>query len=177
MPAILSIIGKSGSGKTTLIEKLIPELKRRGYRIGTIKHTIHDIDLDDRAKDSWRHKAAGAETVMLAAPHGVSLVKGLQGYELDDLAAYFDDDIDLIVTEGFKRGGRPKIEIFRTSAHRKPLYSGKPDLIAMVSDSPAERDVPVFGLDDVAGIADLIEEKVIRGTEWSLQRHRKKTAG
>ena len=68
MPAIVSIIGKSGSGKTTLIEKLIPELKRRGYRIGTIKHTVHEFDLDVRGKDSWRHKAAGAQAVLLAAP-------------------------------------------------------------------------------------------------------------
>jgi molybdopterin-guanine dinucleotide biosynthesis protein MobB len=176
MPAILSIIGKSGSGKTTLIEKLIPELKRRGYRVGTIKHTVHDFDLDSRGKDSWRHKTAGAETVMLAAPQGISLVKGMRGYELDDLEAYFED-IDLIITEGFKRGSRPKIEIFRTSAHREPLFSGGPDLIAMVSDSPVERNIPVFGLDDIAGIVDLIEEKMIAGTGWNLQRHRKKTTG
>ncbi len=176
MPPILSIIGKSGSGKTTLLEKLIPELKRRGYRIGTIKHTVHDIDLDSKGKDSWRHKAAGAETVLLAAPHGVSLVKDMQAYELNDLAIYFDD-IDLIITEGFKRGNRPKIEIFRTAVHRKPLLSGQPDLIAMVTDSKAERDVPVFGLEDVTGLADLIEENLISRTRWNRQQHRKKTMG
>ncbi|KPJ78022.1 MAG: hypothetical protein AMJ54_05480 [Deltaproteobacteria bacterium SG8_13] len=176
MPAILSIIGKSGSGKTTLIEKLIPELKRRGHRIGTIKHTVHDIDLDTRGKDSWRHKAAGAESVMLAAPHGVSLVKSLREYELDDLVGYFDD-LDLIITEGFKRGNRPKIEIFRTSVHREPLFSGGPDLIAMVTDSQAERDIPVFGLDDTAGLADLIEQNLISESGWNRQRQRKNTMG
>ena len=176
MPAILSIIGKSGSGKTTLIEKLIPELKKRGYRIGTIKHTVHDFDLDSKGKDSWRHKAAGAETVLLAAPHGVSVVKDLQEYEVDDLAAYFDG-LDLILTEGFKRGSKPKIEIFRTAAHRQPLYRGAPELIAMVTDSAVARDVPVFGLEDIAGLADLIEENLIAESGWKLQQPQKKTMG
>ena len=176
MPAIVSIIGKSGSGKTTLIEKLVPELRRRGYRIGTIKHTVHEVDLDIRGKDSWRHKAAGAQTVLLAAPHGVSLVKEMQGYELDDLESYFDD-IDLIITEGFKQGNRPKIEIFRTAVHREPLFSGEPDFIAMVTDSAVERDIPVFGLEDIAGIADLIEEDVISRPGWNLHERRKNTMG
>lgn len=176
MPPILSIIGKAGSGKTTLIEKLIPELKRRGYRIGTIKHTVHEFDLDTRGKDSWRHKVAGAESVMLAAPRGVSLVKDLQDYDLDHLVGYFDD-VDLVITEGFKRGNRPKIEIFRTAAHREPLFTGGPNLIAMVTDSPAARDVPVFGLDDTTALADLIVEKLLSETGWNLQQHRKKTTG
>jgi molybdopterin-guanine dinucleotide biosynthesis protein MobB len=176
MPAILSIIGKSGSGKTTLIEKLIPELNRRGYRIGTIKHTDHDIDLDKKGKDSWRHRAAGAESAMLAAPHGFSLVRGWQDYELDDLEAYFDG-VDLILTEGFKQGNRPKIEIFRTSVYQKPIYSGGPDLVAMVTDSKAARDIPVFGLNDTSGLADLIESYLITGSGWNLQQHRNKKMG
>ena len=176
MPAIVSIIGKSGSGKTTLIEKLIPELRRRGYRIGAIKHTIHDVDLDSRGKDSWRHKAAGAEAVLLAAPRGVSLVKDLPEYDLEDLTAYFDE-FDLIITEGFKRGSRPKIEIFRKSVHRKPIFSGAPDLIAMVTDAAIESDVPIFGLEDIAGIADLIEANIISGAGWKLHQRLKKTMG
>ncbi len=176
MPAILSIIGKSGSGKTTLIEKLIPELRRRGVRIGTIKHTDHDIDLDKKGKDSWRHRAAGSESSMLAAPQGFSLVRGWQGYELDDLEVYFEG-VDLILTEGFKQGNRPKIEVFRTSVHQEPIYSGGPELIAMVTDSTAVRDIPVFDLDDIPGLADLIESYLISGSGWNQQHHRKKKMG
>lgn len=176
MPVILSIIGKSGSGKTTLIEKLIPELKGRGYRIGTIKHTVHEFDLDTRGKDTWRHRIAGADTVMLAAPHGISLIRDLPGYDLDDLVGHFYD-VDLIITEGFKRGDRPKIEIFRTAAHQEPLFSGGPELIAMVTDSQVERNLPVFGLDDTAGLADLVEEKLNSETAWNLQPPHKKKMG
>ena len=67
MPPVISIVGKSKSGKTTLIEKLIPELKKRGYKIGIIKHAFHELEFDKKGKDSWRHKAAGAETVMVSS--------------------------------------------------------------------------------------------------------------
>ncbi len=75
MPPIISVVGKSESGKTTLIEKLIPELKNRGYRIGTIKHAHHNFDMDKEGKDSWRHKAAGSETVVIVSPGKISIVK------------------------------------------------------------------------------------------------------
>ena len=56
MIPIVSIVGKSDSGKTTLIEKLLPELTRRGYRIATVKHDVHGFEVDREGKDSWRHK-------------------------------------------------------------------------------------------------------------------------
>ena len=77
MPVILSIVGKSGSGKTTLIEKLLPELKHRGMRIGTIKHSAHEMDMDKPGKDSWRHRQAGADTVMVVSPQTIAMVKSI----------------------------------------------------------------------------------------------------
>jgi molybdopterin-guanine dinucleotide biosynthesis protein B len=62
---IISVVGKSQSGKTTLIEKLIPELKKRGYRIGTVKHTFHEFDMDKKGKDSWRHKQPAQKRSLL----------------------------------------------------------------------------------------------------------------
>ena len=75
MPPILSFVGRSGSGKTTLIEKLITELTRRGRRIGVIKHALHKIEFDKKGKDSWRHRSAGAEAVMIASPDAISFLK------------------------------------------------------------------------------------------------------
>jgi len=64
---IICIVGKSESGKTTLIEKLIPELKKRGYNIGSIKHSCQKFDIDKKGKDSWRHRKAGADIVVIAS--------------------------------------------------------------------------------------------------------------
>ncbi|MDZ7579890.1 MAG: molybdopterin-guanine dinucleotide biosynthesis protein B [Deltaproteobacteria bacterium] len=158
MPVILSIVGKSGSGKTTLIEKLVPELKRRGLRIGTIKHSAHKIDMDKPGKDSWRHKQAGADTVMVVAPQTIAMIKNLPSAKLGELEKYFDD-VDLVLTEGFKSGPMPKIEVFRQAAHREPLCRGDALLIALITDATIDLGVPTFGLNDVNRLADLIEER------------------
>jgi molybdopterin-guanine dinucleotide biosynthesis protein MobB len=107
MPVIVSFVGRSESGKTTLIEKLIPVLRRRGFRVGTIKHTHHSPELDRSGKDSARHLAAGASTVVLASSGQIQLVKtGVNG-GLAGLVRYFDD-VDLLITEGYKQERTPK---------------------------------------------------------------------
>jgi molybdopterin-guanine dinucleotide biosynthesis protein B len=160
-PPIISVVGKSGSGKTTLIEKLVPELKRRGYRIGTIKHAAHGVQVDKEGKDSWRHRQAGADTVVVVSDDTVAMVKHATGVELSRVVHYFDD-VDLIITEGFKRETQPKIEVFRTGVHQTPLCIGDEQLFAFVTDSDFKPVVPIFGLDEVAKVADLIERKFIR---------------
>ena len=162
MPAILSIVGKSGSGKTTLIEKLLPELKNRGYRVGTIKHAAHEVDMDRKGKDSWRHRKAGADTVLVVSPRTVAMVKNALNQSQLDLDKYFDD-VDLVLTEGFKSGDKPKIEIFRTAAHRELLCQDDPHLVAVVTDAAIQPVVPLFGLDDVIALADFIEARYISG--------------
>jgi len=88
--------GKSDSGKTTLIEKLIAEIKSRCYRVGVIKHTAHGFDMDQPGKDSWRHQKAGADTVLLAAPDSLAMIKKQASAPLDDLLTYFEG-MDLVL--------------------------------------------------------------------------------
>ena len=161
MPPVISIVGKSKSGKTTLIEKLIPELKRRGYKIGIIKHAFHEFEIDKKGKDSWRHKAAGAETVVVASPRTITMVKDFQGETLDELETYFQD-MDLIITEGFKKENKPQIEVFRKAKHDTPLSPGNNNLVAMVTDSDFKLEVPKFGLDEIEALATLIEKNFFK---------------
>ena len=157
MPPIISVVGKSRSGKTTLIEKLIPELQRRGYRIGTVKHAFHKFEMDQKGKDSWRHKAAGAATVIVVAQDTLAMVKDESLNSLNDLEKYFDD-LDLVITEGFKQQNKPKIEICRAARNTEPLCRDNRDLIALVTDLEINLNVPAFGLEDIKGLADLIEK-------------------
>ncbi len=160
MPPIVSIIGRSKSGKTTLLEKLIPELTRRGYRIGVIKHSFHELEFDKPGKDSWRFNAAGAETIVLSTEGLFVMVKKGPEKPLDELAGYFKD-MDLVLTEGFKRSDKPRIEVLRKEQHQELLSVDHPNLVACVTDAEVSVNVPIFGLDEIVPLADLIEEKFL----------------
>ena len=160
MPPVICIVGRSQTGKTTLIEKLIPLLKQRGFRIGTVKHSHHIFDFDKTGKDSWRHKDAGAETVLVSSPGKIALVKNDQQGTLDDLLTYFGD-MDLVITEGFKKERKPKIEVVRAARHSDPLLTSDRHLVAVVSDTQIDVNVPKFGLDDIEKIAAFIEEEYL----------------
>lgn len=155
MPPVVSIVGKSESGKTTLIEKLIPELKRRGFRIGIVKHAHHGFDMDRKGKDSYRHRQAGADSVMIASPGQIAMVKTVSGECLDDLVPYFDD-VDLLITEGFKSDNAQKIEVFRSQRHRQPACIDDGSLVAMVSDTTLDVAVPQFAPNDISSITAFI---------------------
>lgn len=163
-PPVISIVSKKNCGKTTLIEKLIPELGSRRFRVGTIKHDTHGFEIDHEGKDTWRHKQSGARTVVISSPWKLSLIKDMaQEASLDEIVEAYFTDMDLVLTEGYKHGSKPKIEVFRRAAHRNPLHvKGEPNnLIAVVSDVSLDLGVPVFDINDVSGLADFIVQRFL----------------
>jgi len=161
MPPIVSIVGKSKSGKTTLMEGLIRELKSRGYRVGTIKHTPQGMTFDEPDKDSWRHIQAGSEATVISSRDKVVLIKPVtQALTLDELAHLVGEDYDIILTEGFKQGSAPKIEVHRREVG--PPLSHIKKLIAIVTDEPLETKTRQFSRQDFKGLADLLEKSFIK---------------
>ncbi len=164
---IISVVGKSDSGKTTLLEKLIAELKKRGYRVGTIKHDTHGFDIDHPGKDSWRHAQAGSDTVMIASPNKLALIKKLESeLSLDEVASYITD-VDIILTEGYKRADKPKIEVHRRAVGGELLCSPQ-ELLAVVTDEPLNVPVPQFSFEETEALVDLIEKEILRKREFPL---------
>jgi molybdopterin-guanine dinucleotide biosynthesis protein B len=162
-PAI-AIVGRSGAGKTTLIETLIPVLKARHYRVGTVKHHAHPgIDFDREGKDTWRHAQAGSDHVVIAAPDKVASIRTVEAEpDIMTIIGALMQDVDLVLTDGYLRSSLPKIEVVRAARSPEPLCAPG-DLLALVTDINLEAyGVPCFGLDDVAGLADLIEAQVLR---------------
>jgi len=160
MPPVIAIVGHSNAGKTTLIEKLLPELSRRGYRAATVKHAHHGFQMDRPGKDSWRHQAAGAAAVILIGPEQMAVVKNQPGGTLDDALRYAGD-CDLVIAEGFKRASVPKIEVFRQGTQPAPICLKDPHLFALVTDAAiASLSIPVIDLEDIPRLADEIVSRL-----------------
>ena len=158
---VIGLVGYSGSGKTTFLEKLIVELKSRRYKIGVIKHTHHSVEFDQPGKDAWRHARAGADFVGLAASGSYSVYKKTEGDPEPGTLIALAGELDLIIIEGYKKEKWPKIEVFYQHGQaERPVIPDK-ELLAVVSDAPPLKAAPHFGLDDVAGVADLIERVVL----------------
>lgn len=159
---VISFVAKSGTGKTTLLEQVIAELKRRGYRVGVIKHDAHRFDIDHPGKDSHRLTAAGADIMLISSPEKLALVKQHQAApEVEDLLATYFADVDLVLTEGFKKSSLPKIEVHRQERSPTLLCRGEvddPTLIAVASDVRLDLDVPVLDLNTPTAVADFVEK-------------------
>ncbi len=161
LPPVISVVGKSGVGKTVFLEKLIAELKGRGIRVGTVKHHVHGFEIDQPGKDSWRHAQAGSDTVVIASPRRVAVIKRIEEeMPIDQIVEAYLQDVDLVITEGYKSGPKMKIEVSR-SERTQQLVSPPEDLLAVVADQTFDVDVPQFGLEDAREVAALIAERFL----------------
>ena len=169
-PPIISIVGLSGSGKTTVLERLIRELKWRGQRVGTIKHSSHPHPMDMPGKDSWRHKEAGAERTLFVGPTTLQYVSDLEDEPTPrSLSDLYMSGLDIVLVEGFLTEEGEKIEVVRSERSKRPICKpgnkedGVGGLIAIMSDldSKALGDpgVDILEIDDVEGLANLIMER------------------
>ena len=163
---VVSFVAKSGTGKTTLLEKVIAQLKQRGYKVGVVKHDAHRFDIDHPGKDSYRLTAAGADTMLISSPEKLALVKKhAESPPIEELLPTYFSDMDIVLTEGFKKSSMPKIEINRQERSATLLCRGDehdPTLVAVASDAKLELDVPVLDLNDAAAVADFIEDKFLK---------------
>jgi len=160
MPQIISIVGKPRSGKTTLLQGLITELKRRGLRVATIKHSTHEFKLDSPGKDSWLLAQAGSELVVFSSPQSLVYIRKVdKEVSLDELSHLVGEDFDIVLTEGYTKERCPKIEVHRLQ-QGPDLVSPVEELIAIASDDKLDTNLPQYTLDDFEGLAELIEGRL-----------------
>lgn len=162
MIPVFSIVGKnSNTGKTTVLCNIIKELKSRNYRVATIKHDVHGFDIDHPGKDTWKHGQAGSDVVMISSPEKFAMIEKVdQEYQLDDIINKLSN-IDIVITEGYKKENKPKLEVYRQEAAECMLC--EPDeLFALVTDRHFDIDTPQFEFEDIKILVDFIENKFIK---------------
>lgn len=159
---VYGIVGYKNAGKTGLMERLVTEIAGRGFTVSTLKHAHHSFDVDHPGKDSYRHRQAGAQQVLLASRDRWALMTELRGADeppLADLLAQLAP-VDLVLVEGYKRDTHPKVEAFRAVTGNPLIAKDDPTVRALASDTALTLDRPVFDLNDTSAIADFILSEV-----------------
>jgi molybdopterin-guanine dinucleotide biosynthesis protein MobB len=160
VPAIIAIVGKSKTGKTTLIEKLIAELKSRGFKIATVKHTFHKVDFDIPGTDTWRHMQAGSDAAVLSSDKSLMMIKKTENNKrVEDAIELLGNNYDIIIVEGFKESDLPKIEVHRKEKGAAILKLK--NLLAVATDEKLETGITQFPLSDPKKIADFIQQGIV----------------
>ena len=161
---ILLVVGRKKRGKTTLVERLIPEFKGRGYKVGSIKYTTGDHVFDVPGKDSFRHAQAGAESTLIISPHKIAFFSNhLLGEDTEELLGFLFKGYDLIIGEGFRDCPYPKIEVMASSHDQPPLCTRQDNLIAIVCDEKINVPVPVFSTNQIRELVDHVEKRLKEG--------------
>ena len=161
MAKVINIVGcKSNVGKTFVMEGLIRELKARNYKIATIKHDVHGFDIDHEGKDTYKHRLAGADTVIISSKNRYAKIKEVQEeIGLDNIIKDIINENDVILVEGYKRSKLRKIEVYNSEISEN-IISSKERLIAIASDKLFKyEDVEVLYKEDFRSLVDLIEKE------------------
>lgn len=161
---LIGIAGWSNSGKTTLIEKLTAHFAAKGLRVATIKHSHHKFEIDKPGSDTERHRRAGASETAIVSGSRVAVVEEIETHgepSLDDVARRLKP-ADIIFVEGYKSAPIPKIEVRRqAAATERVLAASDKHVIAIAADYDVDgHGKPVYGLDDIDGLAQVVEEAV-----------------
>lgn len=160
---LYGVVGWKNTGKTGLVERLVTDIVGRGFTVSTVKHAHHRFDIDHPGRDSHRHREAGATQVLLSSPVRWALMHELRGAresELDDLLPRLSP-VDLVLVEGFKLHGHSKVETSRLEVAKPLLALNDPTIRAVASEAIHDGlQIPIFGLNDTASIADFILREV-----------------
>ncbi len=159
---VVCFVGQKNSGKTTLMEKVIRGLKTAGYRVTAVKHDAHAFEIDHPGKDSFRFQAAGADTTVIASPRKTAVVLHHQEeLPLASILERFATGADIVLLEGYRTSGYPKIEVHRKATGHPLLHPPSAGLIAVAADEPVDSPVPRFDTHDADSLIGFIIEKFL----------------
>jgi molybdopterin-guanine dinucleotide biosynthesis protein B len=151
---IISIVGKKNAGKTTLIRTLIPELKERGYRVGTLKHNIKEFRVDHEGKDTYKYYHSGADSIALTSQDEIAVIKKVTDPPgISEIIAKYLNDVNIVFVEGYKGEDFPRIKIVDSKETETGSNDPGNELILIREDLETKR----FSTEDTNKALDFIE--------------------
>ncbi|MDY4385396.1 molybdopterin-guanine dinucleotide biosynthesis protein MobB [Pectobacterium aroidearum] len=164
---LLAVAAYSGTGKTTLLKHVIPLLINHGVRIGLIKHTHHQMDIDTPGKDSYELRKAGAAQTIVASNQRWALMTETPEQEepnIYELVGKMDaSTLDLVLVEGFKHEKITKIALFRQSLGRELSDLIDEYVIAIAADTEINTVLPVLDINQPEQVANFIHQWLQNG--------------
>lgn len=156
LPLVTIAAPQSNTGKTTFIEGLLPRLAAHGWRVGVVKGDCHGYDVDERGKDSWRFREAGAQAVAVVSPEGYFVQQRTrERASLTGVAALLQN-VDLVLIESRAHGTAPQLMLWRGAGE----LTLTPDTAAVFAQpQPAhvsEQQIHLYDLNDLETATELV---------------------
>ena len=156
-PVLLAVSGVKNSGKTTLIERILPKLDEKGFKVATVKHDGHDFECDIEGTDTFKHRKAGAYGTAIFSKNKFMIIKEQKDTEEEELISYFSE-ADIIILEGFKYSDYPKIEIVRKGNSTECVCKEETILAVATDIEDFKSSINTVNLNDIDSIVNLIIE-------------------
>jgi molybdopterin molybdotransferase len=156
---VFGVVGWKNNGKTTLVERLISQLTLMGYKVSSVKHAHHDVDIDEPGRDSYRHRAAGATETLLATDKRWALMHEYREQEVPKLTQLLDlfEPCDLVIVEGYKGAEHPKLEVVRNLNKRGFLAEIMPNIVAVATDkNDLDINLPQLDINNIQQVAEFV---------------------
>tara|TARA_B110001469_G_C9637727_1_gene320033 strand:- start:815 stop:2641 length:1827 start_codon:yes stop_codon:yes gene_type:complete len=156
---VFGVVGWKNNGKTTLVERLISQLTLMGYKVSSVKHAHHKVDIDEPGRDSYRHRTAGATETLLATEQRWALMHEYREQDtpkLEQLLHLFEP-CDLVIVEGYKGANHPKLEVVRNLNKDGFLADQMPNIVAVATDKDdLTINLPQLDINNIQQVADFV---------------------
>ena len=154
---IIGIIGWKNSGKTYYVQEIIKKLRKKGYSVASIKHAHHEFDVDQPKTDSFLHRKAGSQQVIISSSKRWVKITELENSIEKNLTELLQQlsTTDIVIVEGFKNDNHPKIEIIKEKS-KNYLFNQISNVVALISDIEVDSNIRKFKKNEIELIVKFI---------------------
>ncbi|SFL27460.1 molybdopterin-guanine dinucleotide biosynthesis protein B [Methanobrevibacter olleyae] len=99
---IISIVGLKNTGKTSLTSKIIKELTNRDFKVASIKHSHHQMEMDHEGTDTYKQMESGSDFVVGVGGRTYFNINERLDLERILFLIKLIENPDFVVIEGFK---------------------------------------------------------------------------